>query len=168
VDLGCGNGYLAALLAERGHDVTGLEASVDGIEQARVACRNVRFERASVYDDVASVIGTGYDVALATEVIEHLDRPRELFRAALSVVKAGGLVICTTPYHGYLKNAALALVPGALDRHYSVQWDGGHIKFFSQKTLTTMAAAAGVRHIRFRFAGRLPLLWKSMILIGER
>jgi 2-polyprenyl-6-hydroxyphenyl methylase/3-demethylubiquinone-9 3-methyltransferase len=35
----------------------------------------------------------------------------------------------TTPYHGYVKNLALA-VTGQLDRHWQPWRDGGHIKFF--------------------------------------
>ena len=42
----------------------------------------------------------------------------------------------STPYHGYLKNLALA-VSGRMDRHFTALHVGGHIKFFSIETLTT-------------------------------
>ena len=48
----------------------------------------------------------------------------------------------TTPYNGYLKNVALA-VSGSMDRHWTVLWDGGHIKFWSQKTLAALLLEHG-------------------------
>lgn len=82
-------------------------------------------------------------------------------------MKPGGTLILTTPYHGYLKNLALALT-GKMDKHFTVDWDCGHIKFFSVKTLTQMVAEQGFRNIRFAFAGRCPYLWKSMVLCAEK
>src|SRR5262245_48649662 len=62
VDLGCGNGYVTAELAQGGHDVIGVDASPDGIEIAKKAYPDARFEVASVYDDdLASVVGEGVD-----------------------------------------------------------------------------------------------------------
>ena len=166
-DIGSGNGYLAGVLASRGHAVAGIEASEDGVAQARAAHPTIQFEQISIYDDVAAAIGRDFDVAVATEVVEHLVRPRELFRAALSILKPGGCLVITTPYHGYVKNLALAIT-GRMDRHFLAEWDGGHIKFFSVTTLRRMAEQAGVKRVRFTFAGRVPLLWKSMVLIGEK
>jgi len=72
-----------------------------------------------------------------------------------------------TPYHGYLKNLVISLV-GGWDRHFQVERDGGHIKFFSKRTLRRMAEAVGFRNLRFQGAGRLPWLWKSMILVAQK
>ena len=69
----------------------------------------------------------------------------------------------STPYHGYLKNLALAMT-GKLDGHFSVLWDGGHIKFFSRATLERMLTDQGFEVLAFAGAGRLPLLWKSMLV----
>ena len=40
-----------------------------------------------------------FDVAIATEVIEHLVRPRDLPRFATRLLQAGGYLIISTPYH---------------------------------------------------------------------
>jgi hypothetical protein len=82
---------------------------------------------------------------------------------ARKALAPGGRFIVSTPYHGYLKNIALA-VSGKFDRHFSVLWDGGHIKFFSRRTLAQMLADEGFEVVTFVGAGRLPLLWKSMIV----
>jgi hypothetical protein len=50
-----------------------------------------------------------------------------------------------------------------MDRHHTVLWDGGHIKFFSVKTLSQLLNEEGFNDIQFKFAGRLPYLWKGML-----
>lgn len=167
VDLGCGNGFFAGQLAAAGFDVIGVEPSPDGCANARAMNPSVRFIQASMDEDLASMIGEGFDVVLATEVIEHLYFPRQLLRAANRLLRPGGIALVTTPYHGYWKNLALS-VAGAWDRHLTVSWDGGHIKFFSTRTLGAMIEESGLRLKRFEFAGRLPWLWKSMIAVAQK
>ena len=76
-------------------------------------------------------------------------------------------MVISTPYHGYWKNLAISILNG-WDRHFEVEREGGHIKFFSKRTLTRMAQAAGFRALRFYGAGRLPWLWKSVILFAVK
>ena len=99
---------------------------------------------------------------ISIEVIEHLFYPKELPRLAKRCLKPHGRLIISTPYHGYLKNLALAL-SGSLDSHYGVHWDGGHIKFFSVPSLSQLLMAEGYSALEFKFAGRLPYLWKTML-----
>lgn len=167
VDLGCGNGYFASLLAERGHDVVALDNSADGIRIASEACPKVTFHCVSVYDDLVGKVGSGYDVVVASEVIEHLFDPRAFLENARTLLAPAGQLILTTPYHGYFKNCVMAL-SGKMDNHFTVNWDCGHIKFFSIKTLSAMVIEKGFKNTRFSFAGRLPYLWKSMILVADK
>jgi len=67
-----------------------------------------------------------------------------------------------TPYHGYLKNLAIAIT-GRMDSHFSALHDGGHIKFFSVRTLSQLMAAHSFADLSFEFYGRAPWLWKNMI-----
>lgn len=166
-DLGCGNGYLAGQLAGLGHRVSALDSSEDGIRIAKEAQPAIDFHCLSLYEDIASVIGTDFDVVISSEVIEHLYDPRTFLRNASAILKNGGTLILTTPYHGYLKNLAMAAT-GKLDKHFTVGWDCGHIKFFSVNTLSAMVAEQGFRNIHFKFAGRAPFLWKSMVLCAEK
>jgi ubiquinone biosynthesis O-methyltransferase len=166
LDIGCGNGAVAASLAHRGANVTGIDLSESGIALARTAHPEVRYEVASVYDDLHARFGS-FDRVVALEVIEHLFDPRTFLRRAFDVLKPGGRLVLSTPYHGYLKNVVLAL-SGKLDAHFTVLWDGGHIKFFSQRTLAAMLEEAGFVDLRFRGAGRVPLLWKSLVASARR
>lgn len=168
-EIGCGNGYVAAELAQSGWQVTATEVSAEGVNVARAeyGSSGVRFEEASIYDlDLASRFNR-FDVVLSIEVIEHLQYPRELFRKSFELLKPGGTLILTTPYHGYLKNLAIA-VTGGWDKHFGVDWDVGHIKFFSPATLGRMAAECGFVNPHWRGLGRIPGLWKSFLYSGER
>ena len=122
---------------------------------------NVHFEVRSVYDDLSDV-AAGVDVIVSSEVIEHLYSPQRFLNNAARVLDDGGFLILSTPYHGYLKNLALS-VADAWDRHHTVEWEGGHIKFFSEKTLSRLLADAGFGDIVFNNAGRIRWLWKSMV-----
>jgi ubiquinone biosynthesis O-methyltransferase len=166
LDIGCGNGALTASLAKSGANVTGIDLSESGIALARTTHPEVRYEVASVYDDLHARFGA-FDRVVALEVIEHLFDPRTFLRRAFETLKPGGTLVLSTPYHGYLKNVVLAL-SGKLDAHFTVLWDGGHIKFFSQRTLATMLEEAGFVDLRFRGAGRVPFLWKSLVASARR
>ena len=161
LDVGCGNGYIASQLAAMGNNVIGIDASEDGIAIAREAHPYLRFEVSSAYDDFTD-LDFDADVAVSSEVIEHLYRPILFFENLFNFLRPGGHVILTTPYHGYLKNLALSLF-NRWDRHHTVDWDGGHIKFFSEKTITCMLNACGFDNVIFCNAGRVHWLWKSMV-----
>ena len=89
------------------------------------------------------------------------------FSQAFSIMKPGGSLIISTPYHGYIKNLAISVI-GQWDRHFTVEWDGGHIKFFSQKTISKMASEAGFVGFDIQGVGRIPMLWKSMVVIARK
>jgi len=166
LDLGCGNGAFCARLAEAGFNVTGCDPSIEGIDQARRReLSGAQFERIGVEDDPSDRLGT-FDAVVSLEVIEHLFFPRRLPRFAARVLRPGGRLIISTPYHGYLKDLALALT-NKWELHHSPLWDGGHIKFWTRSTLTQLLREEGFDVTDFRGVGRLPYLWKSMI-VGSR
>ena len=86
---------------------------------------------------------------------------------AYPLVRDGGHLIVTTPYHGYLKNLSLALLD-RWDSHHAPLWEGGHIKFWSRATLTELLERGGFRVAGFSGAGRIPPLWKSMVLVARK
>lgn len=166
LDLGCGDGRLSHHLASWGHQVVGMDQSTSGIAIAQAQYPQQQFIQASLYEAVPQ-FEYQFDVVVAVEVIEHLLYPRELLRMAKYYLKPGGLLIVTTPYHGYLKNLAIALT-NHWDQHWNPLWDGGHVKFFSVNTLEKLLQEEGWQDAEFRFAGRMPLLWKSMLCAVRR
>jgi hypothetical protein len=85
---------------------------------------------------------------------------------ARKLLPVGGYLVISTPYHGYLKNIALSIF-NKWDKHHTVLWHGGHIKFWSRKTLTQLLQDNGFEVVGFVGAGRFPYLWKSMILVAR-
>lgn len=169
LDLGCGNGSLAMKLISLGFNVYGIDASEQGIKLAKrkypdrfllqdINSKSLPFELENI----------PFDTILSTEVIEHLYSPQNFidFCKRILTKNGGGTLILTTPYHGYLKNLVMALF-NKLDAHFTVLWEGGHIKFFSRKTLTELLMRNNFKEIKFFGAGRIPFLWKSMIIKGE-
>ena len=159
-DLGCGNGHISGRLAALGYDVTGVDASASGIQIAKRAYTDVEFVEALIDRDLKR-LGT-FDLVVSSDVIEHLYRPSDLLEAATDLLKPRGQLLLGTPYHGYLKNLVLAAT-GKMDAHFSALHDGGHIKFFSVRTLSTLMMSYGFADLSFTFYGRAPWLWKNMI-----
>lgn len=163
LDAGCGNGTLAGKLASKGFDVTGVDGDARGIAIARERFPTIQFQ-VGVFGDSPP---RTFDVVCSTEVVEHLYSPHELVRYCHEALNPGGMLIISTPYHGYLKNLALAL-SGKWDAHLTALWHGGHIKFWSRETLTCLLEDNGFKVERFVGVGRIPLLWKSMILLARK
>src|ERR1044072_2459774 len=159
-DLGCGNGHITGRLAALGYEVTGVDASPSGINMARRTYPGVQFVEMTI-DRELKGLGS-FDLGISSDVIEHLYRPSDLLEAATSLLKPQGQIMLGTPYHGYLKNLVLAAT-GKMDAHFSALHDGGHIKFFSVRTLSTLMQSHGFEDLSFTFYGRAPWLWKNMI-----
>jgi 2-polyprenyl-6-hydroxyphenyl methylase/3-demethylubiquinone-9 3-methyltransferase len=168
LDAGCGNGAFCGELAHRGkHEVCGMDLSKTGIEIARRFFPQVNFKLASVNEDIISVFDEPFDAIVSLEVIEHLYDPRGFVESLYQGLKPGGILILSTPYHGYLKNLALA-ISNRMDHHFTALWDGGRIKFWSRPTLTKVLTSKGFRILDFAGCGRVPYLWKSMVLTAQR
>lgn len=169
-DLGCGNGYLSARLADKGYHVTGIDASQSGIALAsnEYISDRLEFICAAIGDDLSNHnLNNKFDLVISSDVIEHLYRPSDLMESAFQILRPGGHFIVGTPYHGYLKNLALSIF-NRWDAHHGVDWDCGHIKFFSVKTLQSIVARHGFSDTRFYFYGRFPWLWKNMLCIAGK
>lgn len=129
----------------------------------------INFYNLGVQDDASPVLATegeAFDAVVSTEVVEHLFSPHLLPAFARQIMLEGGYLVISTPYHGYLKNLALSVF-NKWDKHHTPLWHGGHIKFWSRKTLTQLLEENGFRVTAFHGAGRLPWLWKSMILVAQ-
>lgn len=166
LDVGCGNGSMASFLIENGYSVYGTDASSTGIEQARKKYPDRFFLQDLTKDELPSELSAiSFDTIVSTEVVEHLYDPRKYIAFCKNVLgkNGGGELILSTPYHGYLKNLVMA-VSGTLDNHFTALWDGGHIKFWSHKTLTQLLTEQGFKVTEFKGSGRIPYLWKSMFI----
>jgi SAM-dependent methyltransferase len=168
LDIGCGNGYWVGEFLSRGLRAVGVDPSSEGIAIARAAHPTGRFEQLTVAPDILGQLDEEpFDIVFSTEVVEHLYDPRAWAAGAFNALKPGGRIVCSTPYHGYWKNLALAIA-GRWDGHANPLWDGGHIKLWSRNTLSQLLREAGFVDLKFRGAGRLPYIWMGMVMSGDR
>lgn len=170
LDLGCGNGWLTQILSKKGYNAFGVDNSTSGIELANKRLPGKFFVVDAEKDELPIQLSREkFDLILSSEVIEHLYSPRKYISFCKKILERGGegKLVLTTPYHGYLKNIFLS-VSGKMDSHFTALWDHGHIKFWSQKTVTKLLEEQGFKVESFVGAGRFPYLWKSMIVMARQ
>lgn len=143
LDVGCGSGVIANLLAELGAKTVGIDSNPSAIEFARR-----RFGRSGLEFHLGQVDDLAFreesvDCVYCMEVIEHLYEaqvPRLLARLN-SVVRKGGRILVTTPnYHG-----AWPLLEATLDAFRLVPRLKGdqHVTKFHKKKLRFALEGAG-------------------------
>lgn len=169
LDLGCGNGHMAKRLSQIGYQVTGCDPEESAIRIAQSNSAGVVFKKLGVYDDPSEIGLHDFDLVLASEVIEHLFLPRSLPEFANKVLKRQGYLVITTPYYGnYIKNL-LCSIFNKWDDQFTALWDGGHIKFWSYKTLKTLLNEGGFEIIGCHAVNRsskfLNFIWPNNIVI---
>jgi 2-polyprenyl-3-methyl-5-hydroxy-6-metoxy-1,4-benzoquinol methylase len=169
LDLGAGNGALCSVMKNTGREVVGLEYDKAGVDLARSSFPGIRFYNYGVQDDPSELLAVEppFDAVVSTEVVEHLFSPHLLPIYAAQTLRSDGLLIISTPYHGYFKNLALALL-NKWDFHHNPLWHGGHIKFWSRATLCRLLTEHGFKILHFHGVGRIPYLWKSMIIVAQK
>lgn len=102
VDLGCGDGLYAHLLAKQGVEVIGLDPEASAIEQAHQAtaaqsypAARPRFEKISA--GPLPLADAGAQTLFMFDVIEHLPNPTAVLREAARIIQPGGHLIISTP-----------------------------------------------------------------------
>ena len=168
LDVGCGNGFIAGRLLKLGCTVVGIDLSEQGIAIARDRYPSARFEVLPADRHLPTRLDEpAFDVIIATEVVEHLYDPYNFASGCFEALRPGGRVVLSAPYHGYVKNALIALA-GKHDSHFTPLVVGGHIRFWSRGTITELLTETGFENVRFGGAGRVPYVWKSLVVSGDR
>lgn len=137
IDLGCGNGLLLSRFRGRGWHLLGIDLSESGVRIARDNYPDIQFEIADATTDLEFVEYGRFDAVISTDVIEHIFLPRKYVANCFKLLRPGGILVMTTPYHGYAKNLAIALA-NRWDNHLQPLRDFGHIKFWSVDSLSSL------------------------------
>jgi 2-polyprenyl-3-methyl-5-hydroxy-6-metoxy-1,4-benzoquinol methylase len=138
LDLGCSGGLLAERIRAQGHWVTG----VDHAEVPGVRDRTDEFWCADLEAGLPPEVGTGYDVVIAGDVIEHLTRPGSALREMRRVLRPGGQLLLSVPnFAHWYPRARTALGLFGYDRRGIL--DETHLHFFTRATLRRMVRSCG-------------------------
>ncbi len=154
LDVGCAQGTLALLLAERGHDVTAVDLRPAFLDYARSRHEqgDVQFIPANVLEDD---IPGGYDLIYANQIVEHLVYPDRLLKRLLERLKPGGRLVMTTPNGYYLKNSlpSFSQLGDVKDwEHMQNTADAdGHFYAYLDSELVALFKAAGFEEVKADF-----------------
>jgi SAM-dependent methyltransferase len=151
LDLGCSSGLLAERLTDMGHDVTG----VDVTEIAGVDQRTSTFVKADLNEGIPAEVGTGYDIVLAADVLEHLVNPGALIGQVKNVLAPDGAAMFCVPNiaHWYPR---LRSTLGMFDYDQRGILDSTHLRFFTRRSIRKLVERHGFTIRRIEPVG-LPL-----------
>jgi SAM-dependent methyltransferase len=164
LECGSGEGHLVSEATARGIEADGMEISGAAVDRARRAHPECSFREHSIDDRPWPLPAGSCDIVVAFEVIAHLPWPRELLQGAADVLRPGGHLALTTPYHGPVKRSALATL--AFDRHFNV--DGEHLRFFSDRALQRLLGESGFTVERVIHLGRHWPVWAVSFIWARR
>jgi SAM-dependent methyltransferase len=97
LEIGCGFGYAAELLADRGYSVVATDISEHAIERARADVRHPAVEFESWDATRPAPFEGGFDLVAAFEVVEHLEDPGAAIATWRQLLAPGGVLVLTTP-----------------------------------------------------------------------
>lgn len=122
LDVGAGDGTLAARLRDEGFDVTGVDLFTDDFRAAGIEIRSANLNAGIPFDDGE------FSAVVATEVIEHLENPWHFVRELYRVTKPGGVVVLSTPNMANVYVRLWFLLTGRLYNFLESAYQGiGHI-----------------------------------------
>lgn len=140
-DVGCFDGGLLDLAAERSWEGWGLELQPDAARTAGSKHPGRVFN--STVEDFEQVEPGSFDLITAIGLVEHLRAPARLFEIARQSLRPGGLLVIQTPNR--------RSIPGRLlGRYWPPIAPPEHTFYFDERTLTRICAAHGMTPVRVR------------------
>jgi ubiquinone/menaquinone biosynthesis C-methylase UbiE len=99
LDLGCGTGDLALLLASKGLEVTAADVSKEMLTHASAQddSATVKWVQLHAHWGTLPFDDSSFDAVIASSVLEYIDDIDLVLREIARVVAVGGLVVCTVP-----------------------------------------------------------------------
>ncbi len=154
LDVGCGNGSLVIRAKDKFQEVYGIDISTFRIEEARKKAADkledvslVHFSTCNINNKVEFPDNT-FDAAISLAVVEHVFDPYFVVGEINRVLKPGGIFIVDVPNIAYIRYR-LALLFGKLPVTSSpfnwkeIGWDGGHLHYFTKKSLVRLLEESG-------------------------
>ncbi|MBV8998511.1 MAG: class I SAM-dependent methyltransferase, partial [Solirubrobacterales bacterium] len=159
-DLGCGAGEFTAALAEAGARPVGVDVAEAALARARARHPSLDF-RLVPFDGPLPFEDGSFEVAWASEVIEHVaDTARWLSEVRRVLIPTGRLLV-TTPSHGRLR-----LLLGGVERYSEPL--GDHLHLYTKRSLRSLLHEFGFGEVRVSAVDGPPLLRRSLFARARR
>jgi len=126
LDVGCGEGFLAKLLMEKGNEVFGIDISEHAVELAK---KNGVKALVCDIENEDLPFKESFDVIILSEILEHLISPKEIIEKLKPCLNNGGYFIFTFPNIAYCKYR-LQLLFGRFPKQYLYN-RGEHLHYWS-------------------------------------
>ena len=98
LDIGCGGGLLSEPMARLGAEVVGADPATRNIPVAQLHAEQsgLTIDYRLTTAEALAAAGEQFDVVLNMEVVEHVPDPQSYLTACQTLLKPGGLMICST------------------------------------------------------------------------
>jgi SAM-dependent methyltransferase len=104
------------------------------------------------------------DLVWCSEVLEHVPDTDHLLLEVRRVLRPGGRLLVTVPFHGRVQGALIALA--RFEAHFDPR--GDHLRFYTRRSLARTLRAARLEPERVRAWGGLPLLRSGLTAWARR
>jgi len=163
LDAGCGSGEFSAFMVELGFSVSSIDISSTAVAHAQERCPKANFRVASLDNELPFDDGA-FAAVWCTEVIEHVFDVYRALAELNRVIRPGGRLVLTTPYHGLFKNMVITLLH--FEKHYHPYLS--HIRFFTRRSLGMCLEQAGFAVETWGGFGWFWPLWKSHFVVAKK
>ena len=163
LDLGCGAGHFLPLIREQDAQPVGVELAERALERARTRAPEAETHLLGADGSIPLAHGS-VDLVWCSEVVEHVADVGGLLLEVRRVLRPEGRLLITTPYHGRLKGALLALT--RFDSHFDPR--GEHLRFFTAYSLRRSLEEARLRVTAVSSYGGVPLLRETLVARAVR
>lgn len=160
LDVGCHTGILGAALIERNAArVIGIDTDAEALNVAHPRLTDTRVvdvERSGWTEQLRDVAGSGFDVILFGDVLEHTRDPLPILREAKKLLARGGRIVVSIPNVAHWR-VRFGLLGGSFTYTESGILDRTHLRFFTKQTARALLHEAGYTIVASDVAGyRLP------------
>ena len=171
LDMGCGEGrHSIGALLETPANVIGLDLSFQDLNTAKSRLKDFDLSGHNTFCTFGvgnieniPIENASLDAVMCSEVLEHVDCPKESIQELVRVLKPGGIMALSVPR--YLPE----LICWKLSKEYS-KTPGGHVRIFKHSQLRDLAVNNGLQYQSFHWAHGLhsPYWWLQCLFWNTR